>query len=257
MSDFDRFTDFLLEAAASYHAPPEAPRDAMWASIESNMRRDPEAEPPASDAAFVAEADSYHEPPVTPHEEMWRRIGAAWELRRSAPAEVRQADPPARRGVMRWVTGLAIAASLVIAVAMGRDSAGSFATDGQQVSAGTSEPRTRRGREVAVRYATAKHLGRVETLLASFRADAARADGALEVSGWARQLLAETRLLIDTPVERTPRESALLQDLELVLAQIATLGPESPAFERDLVVAGIARQGTISRLRAAASPGST
>lgn len=267
MSDFDRFTDFLLEASASYHAPPETPRDAIWASIESSMGGGGEsAEPAESEAAFVAAAASYHEPPVTPHEEMWGRIGPAWELRRSAGVQVREPDHARRRVVMRWVTGLAIAASLVIAVAMGRNpdgrkaagpnAAGSFTARGAQVAAATPQAAPR-GREVAVRYATAKHLGRVETLLASFRADAARAEAAVEVSGWARALLGETRLLLDTPVERAPRESALLRELELVLAQIATLTPESPGFERDLVVAAIARQGTISRLRAAASPGST
>jgi len=265
MSDFDRFTRFLLESATRYHAPPEAPREEMWASIASGMAPNVGSGPPESDAALVAAAASYHEPPVTPHEVMWRRIEPAWGMRSAPPVKSHEANPARRRRVTRWLPAIA-AASLVIGVAIGRNSVGSSgsrATDGSQVSTRTPAVRDESGasseptaREVALRYATVKHLGAAETLLASFRADADQPEGAIEVSGWARELLADTRLLIDTPVERSPRERALLEDLELVLAQIATLGPDTPAFERAIVVEVIERQGTLARLQAVAAPGS-
>jgi hypothetical protein len=105
--------------------------------------------------------------------------------------------------------------------------------------------------------ATVRHLGQAETLLTSFRADGGEGgdDLTLATSGWARELLGETRLLLDLPLERAPREVELLEDLELVLAQIARLGPDGPAFERDMVADGLERLGTIARLRAASPPG--
>jgi len=211
-----------------------------------------------SDAALIEAAGSYHPPPVTPREDMWQRIEPAWALRSTAPVTARGAHPARRRVAMRWLAAV-VAASLVVGLAIGKHSVGSRATEGSQIatpaSTGTERPAST-AREVALRVATVRHLGEAETLLASFRADADRPRAAVDLSGWARELLANTRLLIDVPVQRSHRERALLEDLELVLAQIATLGPDTPAFERDIVVEGIERQGTLARLQAAAPPGS-
>ncbi len=55
-----------------------------------------------------------------------------------------------------------------------------------------------------------------------------------------------------SPVERT-----LLEDLELVLLQIAGLGPGAPDFEWELASESIERRGTLVRLRAASAQGET
>ena len=34
MTDFDRFTEFLLREAAGYNEPPETPAGAMWPGVE-------------------------------------------------------------------------------------------------------------------------------------------------------------------------------------------------------------------------------
>ena len=46
----------------------------------------------------------------------------------------------------------------------------------------------------------------------------------------ARSLLGTNRLLLDSPVATDPRMRQLLEDLELVLAQIAQLSAEGRAF---------------------------
>ena len=38
MTDDERFDEFLRAAAQDYHRPPETPRDAMWARIETARR---------------------------------------------------------------------------------------------------------------------------------------------------------------------------------------------------------------------------
>lgn len=108
-------------------------------------------------------------------------------------------------------------------------------------------------RDVAVHYATAEHLGRAEALLTTFRTDPEAANG--EISRWASELLAETRLLMDLPGERDPETTALLQELELILALIAALGDDAPSVERAFVANGLDRQGTLPRLRAAMPSG--
>jgi len=112
-------------------------------------------------------------------------------------------------------------------------------------------------REAAVQYATVRHFSRVETLLTTFKTQDGPGDEGRSLSVWARELLGDTRLLLDAPAERSEQELRLLEDLELVLAEIAGLEPGTGDFERGIVRDGIERGGTISRLRAAAPPGAT
>lgn len=325
MSDMDRFTEFLLRVAASYHAPPESPREEMWAGIERALAEGETGD--ASDPLIVA-AGAYHEPPAPPVDDMWDRIEAAWALRSGAPEGAREAGldelalatwpPPAGEGASmrhgrrrRWATGLAVAASLAIGIAIGRSSMNEpgavgprvaaedpsrdavsgttavddseravpeedagietlesglrVATDDPDASADEGAGRSDAGRpetpsarpgsrDVAMRYATARHMGRAETLLTAFQA-ALGEDDTAGLAEWARRLLGETRLLLDSSDSRPAGQRVLLEELELVLAQIAGLSPEAPEFERDLISRGIERQGTIARLRAVTPPG--
>ena len=70
-------------------------------------------------------------------------------------------------------------------------------------------------------------------------------------SAAARQLLAGNRLLLDSPAARDAPTRRLLEDLELVLAQIAQLSPGSPGEDLKLIREGIERGDVIPRLRSA------
>lgn len=111
------------------------------------------------------------------------------------------------------------------------------------------------GFEVEEDYATTRHLGRVATLLTAFRIDQGTPGSEQDLAVWARELLGDTRMFLDMPVARSPVERALLEDLELVLIQIARLGPGAPDFERQLARESMEGQGTLMRLRAATASG--
>lgn len=333
----DRFVEFLQREGAAYHEPPVTPRDEIWEAVEAGWLEARTAVASEENAPVDPAALAYNEPDAAPREEMWPRIEAAWRLRASVGPAAREAGldeltdvhaktdrrAPSheRRTVGLWIAGIAVAASLVLGVVIGRGTvpfggsgpqvAGVDSTvgapandavpqestavpDGSAFAAGPdtdpadaagapleSGPRLvsddlasadatestpgdvqgeERGdsrldadrRNRVVRYATARHLGRAETLLAAFRTDADDDEAGLaNLAGWARDLLGETRLLLDTPVDRSPEEQALLRELELLLTQIGQLGPGAPTFERELVEEGIERQGTLQRLRAA------
>ena len=110
-------------------------------------------------------------------------------------------------------------------------------------------------------HVTARHLGRAATLLTAFRTDRRTPASQQDLARWARELLAETRMFLGLsslsadsgPVE----EVALLEDLELVLIQIAGLGPGAPDFEWDLARESMERRGTLMRLRAASAADET
>jgi len=191
---------------------------------------------------------SYHRPPDPPREELWARIVAA---RAAAPPEDRSQRPersarPLRRPPLRVLVPLGLAAMLALAFGLGRLSV----EPGRTPLAVATPP----GTSLAQQLATAEYLGRVEVFLTDFRAGAraGRQDSVAPVD--ARRLLAATRLMLDSPGGRDSRVRPLLEDLELVLAEIAQLPAESDAGI-DLITEGLDRRGTLARLRSAVPAG--
>jgi len=170
-------------------------------------------------------AQGYHRPPDTPREEMWRRIEAA---RRARHARVL-----ALRPWLRW--GLAAAAVLAIGVGLGR------------VSMQHQQTIVVAPGDLAYRVAAAQYLSRTEALLTGFRSEA----------GQARDLLTTTRLMLDSPAAEDPRLKSLLEDLELVLAQIAQVPRGSDRADLQLINQGLEQRSVLLRLRTAnpAGPG--
>jgi hypothetical protein len=111
--------------------------------------------------------------------------------------------------------------------------------------------------EAAYRMATLEHLGQSEAFLTLFRASLHTGGRERLATATARQLLASNRLLLDSPAARDPRTRLLLEDLELVLAEIAQLPADASAGERKLVGEGMERGAVLPRLRTVVPAGST
>jgi hypothetical protein len=99
--------------------------------------------------------------------------------------------------------------------------------------------------------ATVRHLADAEALLTSFSLGSRDAAMNAQFAGWAKGLLSNTRLLLDSPAGDDPRRAKLLQDLELVLAQIVQLAPDAPAEDRQLIEGSIQQGHVMTRLRTA------
>ena len=106
-------------------------------------------------------------------------------------------------------------------------------------------------RSAADEYDMAGHLDRARTLLVAFRTDIGTDESQEDLARWARELVVETRSRLATPAADGQQARTLLQDLELILVQIARLGPDAPDFERELARESMERQGTLMRLRSA------
>jgi hypothetical protein len=104
---------------------------------------------------------------------------------------------------------------------------------------------------VSYQVATQKHLEDAEALLTSFALEGHDARMDAQFAGWAKGLLSNTRLLLDSPAGNDPRRAKLLGDLELVLAQIVQLSPNAPAQDRELIQGSIQNGHVLTRLRAA------
>ena len=104
-------------------------------------------------------------------------------------------------------------------------------------------------------YLTARHLGRAATLLTAFRTDRRTPASEQDLAQWAGELLVDTRMFLGLSDFGSPIEQMLLEDLELVLIQIAGLGPGVPDFEWALARESMERRGTLARLRAVSVEG--
>ena len=186
---------------------------------------------------------AYHPPPQTPRDELWASIDAERRRRRAAPRVVLL-----RPG---WQWGLGMAAVLLLGIIIGR----SMRPGSGPRAAATAVPVAGAPSNLAYGMAAAQVLNRTETLLAGFRADARTGQLDLQFVTQARDLLSSTRLLLDSPAGRDPRLKPLLEDLELILAQIASLTGVQDAQDVELINQGIDQRSVFIRLRTAIPSG--
>jgi hypothetical protein len=156
-----------------------------------------------------------------------------------------------------WVQG-AIAAAAVLALGIG---IGRMSNDGPARLGTTVVEAPARGTPMtsdAYRVAVAQHLSRTEALLTSFRAAAAGGGVDAGVGDWAGQMLANTRLLLDSPAADDPMLRTLLEDLELVLAQIAALPRRTDpnTTEVDMARRAVEEKQLLPRMQTLAPAGS-
>jgi hypothetical protein len=194
------------------------------------------------------EAHAYNEPPANvPRDEMFAAITSARRAESAAPAR------PANGARIPRYAWIGMAATLVIGVAIGR-----FAFIRQEASSDASASLARAdtgGRSSYAMAATAQ-LARAEALLSAYDASGANAGVDKQLSTWARDILANTRLLLDSPAADDPSRRRLLQDLELVLVQMVQRSPAAGAAEeRSHIDRSMERTQVLPRLRSALPAG--
>lgn len=209
-------------------------------------------------------ARDYNTPPPTPKEEMWAAIQAK-RTERTEKTQKTQKTEESRPGIvplrplrhlrhLRWPVG--IAALLALGIGLGRLSAPRSGSSKPPVVAVAidSAPRSN---DVAYRIVATEHLSQSEAFLTLFRTSVRRGGNEELASATARQLLATNRLLLDSPAAGDAKTRLLLQDLELVLAEIAQLSPRPSSPDLDLITEGLERGGVMSRLRTAVPSGAS
>lgn len=167
------------------------------------------------DRMIDREARGYRAGATPRADRMWSRIetdvAAAIQSRRRA------------RYTPWLVAGVGIAAALVIGVAIGRRSSPAPAT---QVASSSPAVSADSLREAMMRAILLSHFGQVEVFLTEVRADLKTGRDDPLRGERSRDLLARTRLIMSHESPRVATVERLLQDLELVLAEISAL-PDS------------------------------
>jgi len=198
--------------------------------------------------------------PEVPRDRMWERIDAARvEHRGVLQPEFTPRPRPAWRYV-RLAAG--IAAVLLVGVLIGRTiqdpgtiPSGTPVAGTEVQGPGLHDPAAIE-REV---YGLAANdlFGRADFLLTDFKVRGCDSGDLAAVPEWAGGMLVQTRLLMGTPVADDPVVSELLDELELVLAQIVGLSRDNCARDMAWIRSGLENRSTIDRLRRMTGPGGT
>ena len=215
----DRFEDLMRDAARTYRQPPEAPLDAMWKEIE---------------AAHFDAGKPRREGTVDQHATPPRLYRSAWLIGLAATLVI-------GIGVGRWSTSIVRSGTQATQpLAAAPTPVGSVAT--AHVDSGLTMPYD---------VETSRYLGQTAALLIALPSEVRSGHADDQFVDRAGDLLTRTRLLLDSPAGSDAQTRALLEDLELVLAQIVQLQHHQSRTELDLINQALEQRDVIPRLRAA------
>ena len=192
-------------------------------------------------------ARSHNQPPEVPRDRMWEKIDAV----RSGRRGVVQPDFTPRRSpafrIMRIAAG--VAAILVLGVFIGRMTDQQPAPVPVPVAVNEVETTDPEIKKDIYRLAARDLFSRADYLLTDFKVRSCGKDDMSEVPAWAGGMLVQTRLLMDTDVAEDIEMKNLLDELELVLAQIVGLSRDNCARDMAWIRQGLQERSTIDRLR--------
>lgn len=273
----DRIDDLIRDEARDYNEPPATPRDAMWERIVAarsgeSLRSGGAAEAIGSRGvsgdpiAAAAARPRNDRRSLMPLFRLGVGIAALLALgigigrrmeRPSAPgAAPTVATTPARPAP--GGTDTVRTPAVVEPADAGRELAEAPRSAGPRGVPATLASRTERvGRAGSAAYdmALSQHLGQSEAFLTLFRSSVRSGHVDPVAFAAARQLLSTNRLLLDSRAGADPRSRQLLQDLELVLAQIAQLGAAADSSDMHIVTQDMDQGDVLPRLRTAVPAG--
>ncbi len=266
MSDEDRMDALLRQMAAEeYNRPPEiVPREQMWDAIRQGLG--------TGDKGLGAEHGSGTGEPgtVLPFRRRvprWVYFAVAAAVLLAMGIQIGRLMGPSRAGQLATPKGIQQDSLGPARVSPDSVSVGTprtdLATDTRSDDGGKGPPKPKGPErqltpdladDVSARsytVAAAQHLTEAEAMLTAFKGDLSQGRMDAEIASWGKELLSNTRLLLDSPAARDPVRRKLLQDLELVLVQIVQLSPKSSARDRDLIKGALTDDQVLTRLRTA------
>ena len=282
-----RIGELVRLHGAYYHAPPETPREEIWARIEAergkadvvpliprtprwwlgafavaaalalgialgrvSMREASDREGPARAPVATREDPGAREVPALREPDTGARLEPGAEPgAEGAAAEQLAAADPATVGAPGETRGEDAAPPAAAAPRVAAQRPGPELPAADRAAPASAAPRD------LYRLASQQMLGQAEALLAHYRADRAAERMDPAIGRWARDVLTSTRLLLDSPASDDPEMRSLLQDLELVLAQIVQRTGQADPLEDEMIDRTIEDRDLLPRLRRAVPAG--
>jgi hypothetical protein len=98
-------------------------------------------------------------------------------------------------------------------------------------------------------FAAAPFLGQAEVLLSQYRTGEIAGSNGDSFTARATRLLAQTRLLLDSPAAEDAQLKKLLSDLELVLARLVRFADGADEDEKEWIDQNLQQRSLLPRLR--------
>lgn len=248
----DEMDELLIQGTRDYNEPGTVPRDAMWARIERERRgnsggggRSPVRRRWPWVAASLAAALV-----LAAGISIGRRLerGAATSATSVARTPtVTSRDSLRSTQVVQTPPNDPTVTALRGETQRTRESANQLV----QRSTATTRAGTDDSDNLAYRLVMLRHIAGSEAMITAFRAAARRGEVDAQIADWSRELLGTTRMLEASPVTQDPTMKRLLEDLDLVIVQIAqytTTGKHNPD-DLDLIERSINKRGVMTKLR--------
>lgn len=260
----DRIDDILNEAGHDYHEPPATPRDLMWQRIQAARAAERVTMAPAAPAPDIAPARSRRLMPLAWVTGVAALLALGIGIGRSME-HTPHAAPPAVATAPAPVTAPAPLDTAPVSVAPNATPDAPASRElatvprihrGHDVPAIVVNSGTRAGAsEAAISQVLGQHLGQSEAFLTLFRSSVENGQTERLAASTARQLLSTNRLLLDSKAGGDARSRQILEDLELVLAQIAQLRAGGDSIHVHLITEGMDQGNVLPRLRTAVPAG--
>lgn len=205
------------------------------------------------DGAILRARSNYHVPPASPPlDEIWKAVDEAVfsDTPRRTDELARGRWPSTTRRGWAWPGAISgIAAALVIGFALGRTSAPAVAAG---PVAATAPSRSVAADAAYDRTATVL-LGETAVLLSALPETGGSEVPDRRFVAQAVDLLVTTRLLLDSQASSDSRLRELLEDLELVLAQIARIDKGKSGTDLELITEALTERDIVPRIRRVAA----
>jgi hypothetical protein len=238
----EKFQEFLQRELRDYNAPPaEVPKDAMWEVIAQARA--------ARRAAPVRRPMRVYAPWIGMAATLLIGVGIGRYMMRDAettPQVATTQDSLPAAAPVSIVSDTAATAAPLQEIEVPTQRLASRSTPRALPAATRAEPTT------SVSLASRTHLQRAEALVSVVSATPADAVMDSLTGKWAREMLTNTRLLLDSPAGDDPVRRRLLEDLETVLVQLVQRSGAS-ADDREILDRTLERTQLLTRLRTGAA----
>jgi hypothetical protein len=265
----DRMDELLARGTRDYNEPGAVPREEMWTRIQAARSAARRGQPALSDrrrpswvwasAAVAAGLILY----------AGIAIGRRLEQPATAAARIAKVVPVAspdsnasRKDTIGAAAGPNTPAATHVAAATQtpkdedvirqlHDQTRRTTRTAQKLALAAAPARDSQTNTLAYRLVVLQHLAGSEAMITAFRSSAHRGDVDKEIATWSRELLGTTRMLEASAVAQDPVMKRLLEDLDLVIAQITQYvgrGSNNPD-DLDLIEQSINKRGVIDKLR--------
>jgi hypothetical protein len=193
------------------------------------------------DALMRDAARTYNRPPdEPPTAEMWEAIRDSG-LPRRGQAFIQDSGSRNKRSRAFLVPAMRAAALLIVGIGLGRGSV--LLSAPRDAAPGRAED--------PYRFATNAYLGETANVLFTLPTEMPASQTGTDIAPRAEALLRQTRLLLDSPAAADSNTRSLLEDLEVVLAQLNRLNASRQQLELDLLNSSLEHRAVLSRLRTA------